>query len=169
MTTDLRPQSEIVYMRKEDTWVFQFLFRKIEDGIDIPVALDVSSYDFIAQLHQKVDKNWQKFPTPFGRKAGSDTANAIETGIRLGENDPSKITFLWDFTNSPDTNELDDGEYRLDFKYTTEQGYDKSFYSYFVNLNGDVRDDNFTIIAGVKYILAKETNSTIIHIHNTVI
>lgn len=169
ITTDLRPAAEMVYMRPEDTWVFQFLFRKIENGNAIPVDLDVSAYDFIAQLYQKINKEWVKFPSAFGRKAGNPTANAIETGIILGENDPSKITFLWDFANSPDTTQLSEGEYRLDFKYTTEQGYDKSFYSYFPILNSEVRDEKYEIIAGVKYILTKDTNSTIINIHNTIL
>lgn len=167
ITTDLRPASEIVLMRPEDTWVFQFLFRKIEDGN--PVNLDVSAFDFMAQLYQKIDKNWVKYPSPFSRKAINDNVNAIETGIYLGSIDPSKIVFLWDFKNATETNELSEGEYRLDFLYTTDLGYDKSFFTYFPILTNEVREDKYQIIAGVKYINAAEIVSKTVNIHNTII
>lgn len=167
ITTDLRPSAETVLMRPEDTWVFQFMFRKIEG--QNPVDLDVSAFNFIAQLYQKIDKNWVKFPTAFERKAGTPTNTAIETGIYLGSNDASKIVFLWDFRDSPDTNELSEGEYRLDFLYTTDQGYDKSFFSYFPILTNEVKEDKYELIASVKYILTTQVNSTIIHIHNTIL
>ena len=110
-----------------------------------------------------------KFPTAFGRKAGTPTVSAIETGIYLNSADPSKIVFLQDFKDSPNSNGLSEGEYRLDFLYTTDQGFDKSFFSYFPILTNEVKEDKYEIIAGVKYILTPLINSTIIHIHNTIL
>ena len=164
---DLRPAAETVYMRPEDTWVFQFLFRKIEG--QNPVELDVSAFSFVAQLYQKIDKDWVKFPTAFGRKAGTPSVSAIETGMYLNSTDPTKIVFLWDFRDSPNAIGLSEGEYRLDFLYTTDQGYDKTFFSYFPILTNTVKEDKYEIIAGVKYILTPVINSTIIHIHNTIL
>lgn len=168
-TTDLRPATETVYMRPADTWVFEFLFRKTEEGTPNPIFLDVSSFDFKAQLFQKVNENWVKFPSIFERKAGTPDANAIETGIYLGSADASKIVFLWDFNDSPNTEELSIGEYRLDFHYTTDNGYDKSFFSYFPILSEEIRNDSLIEILGVKYVLAQETTTKVINIYNTII
>lgn len=168
-TTDLRPATETVYMRPEDTWVFVFLFRKIEEGKTIPTNLDISPFNFMAQLFQKIDKVWTKFPSNFVRKAGTPSANAIETGIYLGSTDTSKVVFLWDFNDSPNSDELSIGEYRLDFHFTTDNGYDKSFFSYFPILTDEQRNDELLEIAGVKYVLAQETTTKVINIHNTII
>ena len=171
--TDLRPASEKIIMRPGDAWIFQFLFRKIEINNPTPIDLDVSFFDFTAKISQLIDGIWAPWNSEFSRKIAvleQSYANAIETGIYLSETDPSKITFAWDFKNNTENKEtLSEGQYRLDFEYVSDKGYDKSFYRYFIELNTEDQESNLALINGQKFVIARGINSNIVNIHNTII
>ena len=164
---DLTPQSERLLIRPGDSWVLPFLFRKFDNG-NIPIPLDVSAYDQFAVLKQLIDGQYVPHST-FVRKPGTPTNVATELGIYLNNDDPSKITFVADWkNNAADIPDLAVTDYRLDFSFATDNGYDRSYFSYYITLTEQEQPDTTLIISGTKYILIQELVKEV-KIYNTII
>lgn len=165
---NLKPYARKFNIAPDDAWVFKMIFREMIEDVATPI--DIRGFDITAKLYHFFDNQWNTFLTFQRRKDVPDMPN-LENAIYFDRTDQTNSTaifaFDWIATQPENSQNLQNGLYRLVFQYSSPIGYKKTFLMYEVNIDTEIRPDGVPFKHNAEFVLIEPVPNVTIQISNT--